>query len=415
MFLHYATIAVGAAIKAVSAYFAGVSLFALRRQRPYPDAAPATRFAVVIPARNEAGAVGRLVESLLDQEYPRTLYEIYVVPNNCTDDTEGAALAAGARVLRCAGSVRNKGDALRESLAVLMDDPAGYDAFLVFDADNLADRRFLTEMDRAFQAGARVAKARNEAKNPYDSWISGCYSIYFGIFAAVFNRARAACGLSAKLVGTGFAVRREVLEKLGGWRTRTITEDADFAAQLALEGERVRWVPRAVAYDEEPLTLLESMKQRKRWCSGIMQVARLRFPDFLRRGGRGFRALKLDAAMFLTAPFLQAVSVFDTFLVWALAFAGSGADPSALALTALLGGAATYIGTAGLAALIAFRYARFDRRILKSVLGFPIFMLSWIPLQVLALFRKTVVWEEIRHTRSLSIAEAAARVAGGGA
>ncbi len=405
MLIHYAILVLGLALNVFSAYFLVVAVFALRKPSSYPDATPSTRFAVVIPARNEVAVVGRLVDSLFCQDYPRELYDICVVPNNCTDDTAGAAAAAGARVIRCAGPVRNKGDALREAFGKLMAGPDPYDAFVVFDADNLADRRFLAELDKAFQAGARVAKGRNEAKNPYDSWVSGCYSLYFGMFGVLFNRARAACGLSAKLVGTGFAVHRDVLEKLGGWRTGTITEDAEFAAQLALAGERVSWVPLAVAYDEEPLSLRESMIQRKRWCSGIVQVARLQLRDLLRWRGRAAWPLRLDASMFLMAPLAQALSLFLLLFTWSIALAG-GVSSTAMQLQAsLLGGLAAYTGSAAFAAGVAFRYTRHDRRILKSVLAFPLFMLSWIPLQVLALFHKTVVWEETRHTRDLSVRE----------
>ena len=114
--------------------------------------------------------------------------------------------------------------------------------------------------------GARVAKAYRVQK-PLTPDLR-CYSIYFGIQSVFFNRARAACGLSAKLAGTGFAVARGVLEKLGGWRTGTITEDVEFSAQLACAVELIWWVPRAISYDEEPATLHISMKQRKRWCTG---------------------------------------------------------------------------------------------------------------------------------------------------
>ena len=235
-------------LKAASLWFLAVALFALRKPKRYAVCAPRTRFACLVAARNEEAVIGALVESLKKQDYPDALYDIFVIPNNCTDDTESEALCAGAKIFRCFEPVRCKGDALHEAVAWLL--PQRYDAFCVFDADNVADEQFLARMNDAFCAGAQVCKGAMRAKNPYDSWLSGCYGLYFTLFDTFFSRARMSCGLSSKLVGTGFAVHRAVLERFGGWNTSTIAEDAEFAAQCAANGVRVCFVPGALTYDE---------------------------------------------------------------------------------------------------------------------------------------------------------------------
>lgn len=259
-------------LKIFTLYFAAVAVFALRRRKRFPRSAPQTRFAVVVAARNEEAVIGNLVCSVLSQEYPEALRDVYVVPNNCTDFTEAAAAAAGAEIIHCLGPVSSKGDALHQAFAQLL--PKGYDAFLVFDADNVLAPDYLSRMNDAFASGAQVCKSRTRAQNPTASGVAGCYGLYNVIFDLIWNRARAACGLSAKLVGTGFGFRREVLEHLGGWNTSTIAEDAEFAAQCAGAGYRVCWVPDALNYDEEPNSFRLSLRQRKRWCSGVMQVAK---------------------------------------------------------------------------------------------------------------------------------------------
>ena len=75
------------------------------------------------------------------------------------------------------------------------------------------------------------------------------------------------------ITGTGFMVSDRVLRKLGGWNSATISEDLELTAQCVLAGERVWWAPRAITYDEQPLTWGESLKQRRRWTSGTLQVA----------------------------------------------------------------------------------------------------------------------------------------------
>ena len=299
-------------LKAASLWFLAVALFALRKPKRYAVCAPRTRFACLVAARNEEAVIGALVESLKKQDYPDALYDIFVIPNNCTDDTEAAALCAGAKIFRCFEPVRCKGDALHEAVAWLL--PQRYDAFCVFDADNVADERFLARMNDAFCAGAQVCKGAMRAKNPYDSWLSGCYGLYFTLFDTFFSRARMSCGLSSKLVGTGFAVHRAVLERFGGWNTSTIAEDAEFAAQCAANGVRVCFVSGALTYDEAPNDFAVSLRQRRRWCSGIMDVA-VRMDAPLVSALRGSAPLRaLDALLIVNAPFLQALTLLPLIL-----------------------------------------------------------------------------------------------------
>lgn len=391
------------ALKAFSFYFLIIALFAWKRPRPYPKSRPRTRFACLIAARNEEAVIGALVESLRAQSYPAALYDIYVIPNNCTDDTEGAARAAGAQIFRCFEPVRCKGDALHEAVSWLL--PRGYDAFCVFDADNLVHQDFLSHMNDAFCAGARVAKARMRVKNPGDSWVAGCYGLYFALFDVFFNRPRAALGLSAKLVGTGFAVHREVLLRQGGWNTETIAEDAEFAAQCACRGERVWWVSEALTFDEAPASFHVSLTQRLRWCSGIQCVAREKLGDLVRALGRADEPRVIDMMFFLCAPFVQVLSLVPGLLLFldALLCGMAGGWMLFLAFSLLLVGAGMIVLAA--AAAVSFGYR--GRGMIKSVLLFPLFMASWLPLQVMAALHPVRSWRPIRHSRALRVGEMA--------
>lgn len=391
------------ALKAFSFYFLIIALFAWKRPRPYPKSRPRTRFACLIAARNEEAVISALVESLRAQSYPAALYDIYVIPNNCTDDTEGAARAAGAQIFRCFEPVRCKGDALHEAVSWLL--PRGYDAFCVFDADNLVHQDFLSHMNDAFCAGARVAKARMRVKNPGDSWVAGCYGLYFALFDVFFNRPRAALGLSAKLVGTGFAVHREVLLRQGGWNTETIAEDAEFAAQCACRGERVWWVSEALTFDEAPASFRVSLTQRLRWCSGIQCVAREKLGDLVRALGRADEPRVIDMMFFLCAPFVQVLSLVPGLLLFldALLCGMAGGWMLFLAGSLLLVGAGMIVLAA--AAAVSFGYR--GRGMIKSVLLFPLFMASWLPLQVMAALHPVRSWRPIRHSRALRVGEMA--------
>lgn len=390
----------GLILKLVSVYFGSIACFALNKERKYPPARRLRKIAVLAACRNEEAVIGGLVESLKAQDYPEEYYDIYVIPNNCTDNTEEAARQSGAKIFQCTGAVSCKGDALHQAMGRLMKED--YEVFCVFDADNIAAPDFLSRINEAFDAGAKVAKARQVAKNPHDSWVSGCYGIYFDMFHLFFNHPRAVCGLSAKLVGTGFAVHRDVLERLGGWHTSTIAEDAEFSSQCAELGERVWWVGDAVTYDEQPLSFRVSLTQRRRWCSGIMQVAKLRLPallgSFWKGPGGNAAMLLFDFMMFLIAPFAQAVSVVPlgiAFLCKGLESGWGGMLHYAASAAVLY--ALVMMGLA--AGLVCFQNGKkMDWKMGKAILLFPVFMASWIPLQIISLCRETKTWEEIRHT-----------------
>ncbi len=378
-------------LKIWSVYFALVALFTLKKPKTYPAAPPVTRFAVISAARNEEAVIHQLVESVLGQDYPVHLRDMYVLPNHCTDATADAARRAGAQVIPCPDHICSKGAALHLAMEVLAD--KGYDAFLVFDADNTLAPDYLARMNDAVCAGAQVFKSRTRAANPTASGIAGCYGLYNTICDLAWSRPRANCGLSAKLFGTGFGFTRQVLETVGGWNTSAIAEDCEFAAQCAEHGFRVQWVPNAVNYDEEPLDLLTSLRQRKRWCSGIMQVAGKKLPA-LWRSRRPRPLLRVDMTMFLLAPFAQALSGF--LLLWNTAAQILTGDGAALRFAALTL-AAGWLGCTALAAVLCLLGRYPLRRMGRTVVLFPIFMATWLPLQMLALLKPTRKWHPIVH------------------
>ena len=200
-------------------YFAGVIVLGLfRKNREFPAAAPQKRIAAVIAARNEAGVIGEAVRTLLAQDYPRELFDIWVIPNNCTDDTEDVAADAGARVLRCAEPVSCKGDVLRFAFRHLL--AMDYDAFCIFDADNLVDPGFFRAANDALCHGARIGQGFRDSKNSRESWVAGGMSVFYWFMSRLFNRGRAALGMSALLNGTGVVLDAGLIREMG-WNTRT--------------------------------------------------------------------------------------------------------------------------------------------------------------------------------------------------
>ena len=362
-----------------------------------------TKFAVLIAARNEELVIAPLINSLLMQNYPEQLYDIWVIPNNCTDNTALAAERAGAKVLECTVPVRNKGEVLRFAYNHLR--PRRYDAWLVFDADNVADPNFLAEMNNACLAGAMAAQSCRDSKNPYDTALSGCASIYGWMMDRFHNGGKAGLGLSAMIGGTGFMVTQKLLDRLGGWYTETISEDLEITVQTILAEERIAYVPKAVTYDEQPLTWEQSIKQRRRWVSGTLQVAETYLPTAARRFGARPRLSLFDLSATLALPAYQLAALAE------LACTGfTAALRGRTLLHALALGLAGVCGNVAWAALTATAAAavvitlegKWDRRLWKALGTYWLFLLSWLPITAASFWKKTTVWEEIRHTRSMS-------------
>ena len=384
-------------------WYVGMGLMALRKPTDFGRRLPRARFAVLIAARNEELVIGPLINSLLAQNYPPELYDIWVIPNNCTDNTARAARGFGARVLECTVPVKSKGEVLRFAYRRLRG--RAYDAWCVFDADNLAHPDFLAEMNCAWLAGAGAAQGYRDSKNPHDTPLSGCSSLYYWMMDRFHNGGRAGAGLSAMITGTGFMVSDRVLRKLGGWNSATISEDLELTAQCVLAGERVWWVPEAVTYDEQPLTWAESRKQRRRWSSGTIQVARLALPRVLGAMGEAPRLALADLGATLMIPAYQ-LAALAGLACGALAAALSAATPAGALLAAAAAVLVNLLSaalTATLAAFILLRLeGRWDRRLLPALGLYWLFLLSWLPITVGSFLRGTTRWEEIRHTRNVT-------------
>lgn len=131
------------------------------------------KFMAIIPAHNEETVVGNLIESLKKQNYPKELFDIYVIADNCTDNTAKIAENAGAIVcVRDSLEGKTKGHALQWFLSKKIEENADYDAFCVFDADNIVDENFIKNMNKKLCQGEDVVQGYRDIKNPTDSWIS---------------------------------------------------------------------------------------------------------------------------------------------------------------------------------------------------------------------------------------------------
>ena len=223
------------------------------------------RFIIALPANNEESVIANLIKSLQMQDYEKSLYDIYVIADNCTDGTANVARENGAIVYeRFDENKKTKGYALNWFLDIMKDKKDDYDALLVFDADNVVDKNFLNVMNKKLCQGEVLVQGYRDIKNPTDTWVSGGYAIFYWTMNRLYHLARYNMGLSPLINGTAFMVKWDILID-EGWNTKTLTEDIEFALINISKGVKLGWAKDAIVYDEQPLTFKQSWKQRERW------------------------------------------------------------------------------------------------------------------------------------------------------
>lgn len=248
----------------------------LVKPRKAKENAALRRYAALICARNEQNVIGELIDSLKKQNYPAELLDIYVMADNCTDNTAETARSHGATAWsRTNTSLVGKGYALNyllKKIEQLKGSYEYYDGYLVFDADNIVDENFVKEMNNSFDDRYDAMTCYRNSKNFGESWVTAAYSIMFLREARFINHSRQAIGSNCAISGTGYLVSSRLISKLNGWPYHLLTEDIEFTADVTSKGFRIGYCDNAIIYDEQPVTFATSWKQRKRWGRGFFQV-----------------------------------------------------------------------------------------------------------------------------------------------
>ena len=276
------------------------------KHKTYKEAKIKHKYAVVICAHNEDKVIGNLLDSLNKQDYPRELFDIFVVCHNCTDNTQAIALKHNAKVLVCNDDNpkhKKKGYALKFAFDELLKDKYDHEGYVLFDADNLVEKSYLTKMNDAFDEGNMVLQGFRNSKNLEDNCVSEANGIFHLRDSSFNNKARTLLHSSVLVNGTGFMFRREVIEKNGGWTALTLAEDAEFSIQFILNGYSCKLVSEAEFYDEQPTKFFVSLDRQARIGRGaficFFKYGHKLFWNFLKT----FKFKYLDAFLnFMYAP-----------------------------------------------------------------------------------------------------------------
>lgn len=381
--------------------------FLFKRKKP-EKAEKQHRFAILIAARNEEAVLPHLLETIRNQNYPAQLITTYVIADNCTDSTAKVASRGGARVYERFNTEKvGKGYALNHLIDKIREEEGGlerFDAFMIFDADNLLDENFMTQINITCDQGYGVFSSFRNTKNFGTNWISSGHAMWYLHDSVHLNQSRYLLGNPCFVTGTGFGFTREVLEKAGGnWRFFTLTEDIEFSAWLSYNGIRSGYNHDAILYDEQPESFKLSWRQRTRWVQGGIQVGLKHTGKLLKglfQGGHsGYGCLEMTTLTLFGYGFAALSAVFSLVVT----FIGSGFLGLIFSLISMLVGSYVSMLVMGMLTVwpIWNRIRATKKEKYMAVATFPFYVATFVPIAATAIFRKRR-WAPIAHTVAIS-------------
>lgn len=364
------------------------------------------RFMAIIPAHNEEIVVGNLIASLKKQNYPKELFDIYVIADNCTDNTAKVAKEAGAIVYeRFDEEHKTKGYALDWFLKQKIEENAEYDAFCIFDADNIVDVNFIKNMNKKLCQGEEVVQGYRDIKNPTDSWVSAGYAIFYWTMNRFYHLARYNLGLSPLINGTGFMVKFDLIKPTNGFDTVTLTEDIEFSLKTIISGKKLGWATDAIVYDEQPVGFKQSWSQRSRWTVGHIQCLKEYTKPLAAAVKEHKTLMNFDGLLYMLGSIPMFVLTIVLLILNFVMYFGNGMSTMDLVINCLRYLLPTFLLPIFTAIIIMILDKKPIKPMIKGLVLYPLFLGSWILINFKCLFKRETKWEKINHVRDIKINE----------
>ena len=276
-----------------------------------------------------------------------------------------------------------------------------YDALFVFDADNIVDKNFTKAMNKKLCQGEEVVQGYRDIKNPDDTWVTAGYALFYWMMHRFYHLARYNVGLSPLLNGTGFMVKYDLI-KNEGWNTKTLTEDIEFSLINISKGRALGWATDAIVYDEQPLGFKQSWTQRTRWSVGHIQCFKYYLKDLATGVVKNRKLMNVDGLLYLMGMPILIVTL-AILVINFIIYLGDG-----MTLMGLVWNYAKYlVATFVIPPLTALLTLILDKRpikpMIKGLLCYPLFLASWIAINIKALIKPNTKWEKIEHVRDIKL------------
>jgi len=388
---------------------------AYARPKNFPEAKINHKYAVLIPARRESKVIRNLLKSIKASDYPEDFLHIYVTVADDDDPTIEICKEFNNVTCWVYKEQKSKGMSLDYTMSRIFKEKKeeGYEAFFIFDADNLVSNNFFAEMNKSFDAGYDMALGYRNSKNWNDNCISVCSGLVFTMINGAGNKFKSRAKMNLTFSGTGFYVRASVLEPFNGWPFQTLTEDYEISLYAMLNNLRTAYVELAEFFDEQPVTFKNSWNQRKRWLKGYAQANKKYKSKIIKSAFKDRKNLvsKIEYAIGVIPIIILLVDaiLYGFLLVFATIFSACYHSWlwyhyfGLLILLCVL----VYVIFAVYGLLLSLSERKKSdisvKSIVKATFTFPFFMALFIPLFVSGHGKKEVEWVQITRKDSVDL------------
>ena len=368
------------------------------------------KFMAILPAHNEENVIGNLIESLKNQDYPKELLDIYVIADNCTDNTAKIAKEAGAIVLERKEddpAKKTKGAALQWFLKQKIEEDADYDAFCVFDADNIVDKNFFKAMNKKLCQGEEVVQGYRDIKNPTDSWVSAGYAIFYWTMNRFYHLARYNLGLSPLINGTGFMVKFDVSKTYRMEHKNINRGYRILIKKRIIAGKKLGWATDAIVYDEQPVGFKQSWSQRSRWTIGHIQCLHEYTKPLAGAVKENKTLMNFDGLLYMLGSIPMFIMTIVLVILNFVMYIFGGMSVTDLLINCLKYIFPTFFLPIFVGIIIMIIDKKPIKPMIKGLALFPLFLGSWLLINFKCLFIRNTKWEKIEHVRDIKIKDVA--------
>ncbi len=252
-------------------------LFFFLPEKHFKDSEDYGRVAIIICARNEKDVIEDTVKDLLDnQNYPKDKFDVYVVADNCTDNTAEIAEKAGAKVIPHFDSDpahHRAAYAIQYGLEKIIESGEVYDFFIKFDADNHGNPDYIRQMNNAYRSGVQIARPFEASTNATQNTWTSVSAAYYIRDSRIASNFRENLHLDSMLTGAGMMVSYEIIKNIRGyWDALSTSDDSEFTIKRLLEKKRVHYVADAIVYEDQPSTMKDTWNRLARMGHGLHGV-----------------------------------------------------------------------------------------------------------------------------------------------
>lgn len=386
-----------------------VTAFKSRSNHNYPikESISNPKFAVLIPARDESKVIEGLIKSIKDQTININMNDVYVIVEDINDYTCDIVKKYGATtIVRKNLELRRKGYALDEAVKFILDSGEKYDAYFIFDADNVLDKDYFRNMNETFLNGYDIGIGYRNTKNGNDNVVAACSTLTFSMINTLGNLQKNKDSRNVTISGTGFYIKGSFIEKWKGYPFHTLTEDYELTLYSSLNEMTSFYNDKAMFYDEQPTSFKVSLDQRTRWIRGFLDARKIyvkklyeafktngknsgsQFSNWI--GVKPYILIAIFLVLELFAKLVAGIYYFSINHTLAYKFFGQFLFFIIICYIILL------ITTM----IIIIREKKIDLSMsskIKAIFFNPIFLISYVYCAIMALTHKDLEWKKINH------------------